>query len=135
VIETWLARTFSILVAVIALGLAYGLGVVFRIYLNVFREEVTLWKSLTLVERAASPAARPAFNSHGVVILTVMVGLEAILFAILDAGQAFTLVTEGWGAIVGIIGTLILPLLGYKSVQNITAGKNQPTTISGGGGV
>ncbi len=59
-IETWLARTFSILVAVIALGLAYGLeGGVFRIYLNVFREEVALWKSLTLVERAASPGSSP----------------------------------------------------------------------------
>lgn len=122
-VEAWLARTFSILVAVIALGLAYGLGVVFRIYLDVFRDEVAVWKALTIAERSVNQSARPAFNSHGVVILTVMVGLEAILFAILNAGQAFELVTEGWGAIVGIIGTLILPLLGYKSVQVVQASK------------
>ncbi len=68
-------------------------------------------------------------------ILTVMSGSGLSCSRSLTPGRAFTLVTEGWGAIVGIIGTLILPLLGYKSVQIITAGKNQPTTISGGGGV
>ncbi len=131
-IDLLLARTFSLLVAVIALGLAYGFGVVFKIYLNIFREETALWRLMTLAERGLNPGLRPAFNTHGIVILTVMVGLESILLAILNAGQAFELVTEGWGAIVGIIGTLILPMLGYKSVQNITAGKNQVATIQGG---
>ena len=124
-VDLWLARTFSILAATMALGIAYGSGVVFRAYFVQFRSAVASYDP-----KCGQPA--PAFNTHAVVIVTVAVALEAILFAILDVGQAFALVSEGWGAIVGIIGTLILPLLGYKSVQAVQASKGV-NNVTGGG--
>lgn len=130
-IETILARTFAVLVALIAVGVAYGAGVVFKTYLLLFREEIATWRLLTPQERMCTNGTKPTFNTHGVVIITVAVALECILWAILDVGQAFALVVDGWGAIVGIIGTLILPLLGFKSVQNITASKGAPTNVTG----
>ncbi len=114
-IDLWLARTFSVIAALLSLGIAYGAGVVFRIYYQRFRDKVD-----------------PSFNTQALVVLTVAVGLEAILFAVLDVGQAFALVSEGWGAIVGIIGTLVMPILGYKSVQAVQASKGGPTNVTGG---
>ncbi len=136
-IDLWLARTFSVLVAFIALGVAYGAGVVFKVYYLLFKEEVATWRLLTPQERMCTAGVKPTFNTHGVVIVTVAVALECILWAILNVGEAFSLVVDGWGAIVGIIGTLILPLLGYKSIQSLsTTSKNGggPTNVSSGGG-
>lgn len=123
-VDLWLARTFSVLAATMALGIAYGSGVVFRVYFTQFRAAIASYDP-------KSGLQAPAFNTHAVVIVTVAVALEAILFAILDVGQAFALVSEGWGAIVGIIGTLILPLLGYKSVQAVQASKGV-NNVTGG---
>ncbi len=56
-----------------------------------------------------------------------------LVFAILDVGQAFALVSEAWGAMyVGIIGTVLLPILGYKSVQAVQASKGV-NNVTGGG--
>jgi len=131
-LDIWLARTFSILVAFTSLGIAYGAGVVFKWYLILFREELATWRLLTPEQRMCTAGAKPTFNTHAIVIVTVAVALECVPWAILDVGQAFNLVVDGWGAIVGIIGTLILPLLGYKSVQTITSGKASVATIQGG---
>lgn len=131
-LDLWLARTFSILVAVTSLGLAYGSGVVFKWYLLLFREEIATWRLLTPEQRMSTSTVKPSFNTHAVVIITVAVALECIPWAILDVGQAFNLVVDGWGAIVGIIGTLILPLLGFKSIQTITSGKASVASIQGG---
>lgn len=114
-VDLWLARTFSVIAALLSLGIAFGAGAVFRLYYQRFR--------------AGSDSS---FNTQGLVVATVAVGLEAILFAVLDVGQAFALVSEGWGAIVGIIGTLIMPILGYKSVQAVQASKGGPTNVTGG---
>lgn len=130
-LDVWLARTFSILVAFTSLGIAYGAGVVFKWYLLLFREEIATWRLLTPEQRMCTTGVKPTFNTHAIVIVTVAVALECIPWAILDVGQAFNLIVDGWGAIVGIIGTLILPLLGFKSVQTITAGKTSVATVNG----
>lgn len=115
-IETWLARTFIVILAFLMLFIA-GAG-------------VGVW--LVYYRRFKRPAGGDeSFNSQGWTALVVCAVLEVLLAAVMDVGQAFLLVSEGWGAIVGITGTLLLPILGYKSVQAISAGKNAPTTITG----
>lgn len=131
-VDLWLARTFSILVAFTSLGVAYGAGVVFKSYYMAFKDDIAAWKLLTVEQHRSMESSKPAFNTHAIVIITVAVALECILWAVLNVGQAFELVVDGWGAIVGIIGTLILPLVGYKSIQNITASKGN-ATVQGGG--
>ena len=112
-IEVWLARSFSILAALVALFVTGGGFAVFQNYYKRWRDKVD-----------------ESFNSQAWVALIVTVALDSICFAILDVGQAFMLVSEAWGAIVGVIGTVLLPIIGYKSVQNITAAKGGPTTIN-----
>ena len=114
-IETWLARTFVIIGALLILFLTGAAVAIFREYLK-------RWKD----------GREATFNTHAWTACIIAVALNVILFAVLDVGQALVLVTEGWGAIVGIIGTLLLPLLGYKSVQAVQATKGGPTTITGG---
>ena len=117
-IETWLARTFIVIIASLMLFIAGAGCSIFLEYRKRFRA-----------------GKDESFNSHGWTALIVTATLELMLGAAVDIGQAFLLVTEGWGGLVALAGTLLLPIMGYKSVQTITAGKNQPTTINGGGGV
>lgn len=49
--------------------------------------------------------------------------LDIVLFAVLDVGQAIVLVTEGWGGIVGICASVLLPLLGYKAMTKVISPK------------
>ena len=112
-IEAWFARTWSAIAALLVLFITGGGFAVFRMY-------YTRWKD----------GRDEAFNSQAWTGLVVVVMLDAVLFAILDVGQAFPLVSEGWGAIVGISTSIILPILGYKSVQNITASKKDSTTTT-----
>lgn len=114
-IETWLARTFSILAALVALFVTGGGFFVFH---NYYRR----WRY----------GQDESFNSQAWTAIIVAVALDAVCFAILDVGQAFALVSEAWGAIVGIIGTVLLPILGYKSVQAVQASKGV-NNVTGGG--
>ena len=117
-IETWLARTFIVIIAALMLFIA-GAGIgVWLVYYRRFRHP---------------SGGDDSFNSQGWTALVVCAVLEVLLAAVMDVGQAFALVSEGWGAIVGITGTLLLPILGYKSVQTITAAKGGPTNVTGGG--
>lgn len=114
-VEVWLARTFIILAALVALFVTGGSFFVFH---NYYRR----WRY----------GQDEKFDTQAWTSLIVAVALDAICFAILDVGQAFALVSEAWAAIVGIIGTVLLPILGYKSVQAIQATKGGPTNITGG---
>lgn len=114
--ELWFARTFIVIIAGLMLFIL-GAGVF------VFMEYFKRFKS----GRDAS------FNTQGWTAIIVTAAIEIVLAAVVDIGQALVLVTEGWGAIVGIFGTLLLPILGYKSVQTITAAKGGPTNVAGGG--
>lgn len=116
-IETWLARTFIVIIAALMLFIGGAGAAVWMEYYRRFKD-----------------ARDPAFNTNGWTAIIVTVALEVILAAVTNVGQAFELVTEGWGAIVGIIGTLLLPILGYKSVQAISsAPKGGATNVTGGG--
>lgn len=114
-IDVWIARTFSVIGALLILFLA-GAGAA------VFREYYRRWRA----------GVDAKFDTQAWTAQIVMIALCVILFAVLDIGQALVLVTEGWGAIVGIIGTLLLPILGYKSVQAVQATKGGPSNVTGG---
>ena len=114
-IEVWLARSFIVLAALVSLFVTGGSFFVFH---NYYRR----WRY----------GQDENFNTQAWTALIVAVALDAICFAILDVGQAFALVSEAWGAIVGIIGTVLLPILGYKSVQAVQASKGGPTNVTGG---
>jgi hypothetical protein len=114
VIETWLARSFIVIIAGLMLFIGGAGASVWMEYYRRFKD-----------------TRDPAFNTNGWTAMIVTVALECILAAVTNVGQAFELVTEGWGAIVGIIGTLLLPILGYKSVQTISA-KGSTTNTTGG---
>lgn len=116
-IETWLARSFIIIIAGLMLFIA-GAGV------GVFLEYYRRFKKVD--------GGDESFNTQGWTAVVVCVVLEVLLAAVMDVGQAFMLVSEGWGAIVGISSTLLLPILGYKSVQSIAASKGGPTNVTGG---
>ena len=114
-VETWLARTFIVIAALLSL---FVTGASFFVFHNYYRR----WRYGQDVK----------FDTQAWTALIVAVALDAICFAILDVGQAFALVSEAWGAIVGIIGTVLLPILGYKSVQAVQAGKGT-NNVTGGG--
>lgn len=104
--ELWVARTWIFLPAMLSL---FIMGCAFAVASNYIK----VWK-------------RDGFNdvsSNLWVALTVAMILELPLFAVMDVGQALVLLTEGWGAIVGICSTVLLPLLGYKAVTKITTPK------------
>ena len=114
-VEVWLSRSFVVLAALVSLFVTGGSFFVFH---NYYRR----WRY----------GQDENFNTQAWTALIVAVALDAICFAILDVGQAFALVSEAWAAIVGIIGTVLLPILGYKSVQAIQASKGGPTNVTGG---
>lgn len=74
-----------------------------------------------------------SFDTHAWTAMVVTVVLDILLFAMLDVGQAFMLLSESWGALVGVCSTLLMPILGYKAVQKVTTSKGGPTDISTGG--
>lgn len=113
-VETWLARSFVVLAALLALFVTGGS---FFVFSNYYRR----WRS----------GRDENFNTQAWTALVIAVALDSICFAILNVGQAFELVSEAWGAIVGIIGTVLLPILGYKSVQAVQASKGGPTNVTG----
>lgn len=113
--ELFFARTWVVLAAGLALFIAGAGAAVFRIYFRRWRDG----KDAT-------------FDTHAWTALTVATILEMLLFAVLDVGQAFALVTDGWGAIVGICGTLLMPILGYKAIAKVTSTKGGPTDVTGG---
>lgn len=115
-IESVLARTFIVIIATLMLFvLGAGFGV-FAIYYRKFKAGLDA-----------------SFNTQGWTAVIVVAIIEILLAAVMDVGQALVLVTDGWGAIVGITGTLLLPILGYKAVQAVQAGKGVPTNVTGGG--
>ncbi len=114
-VETWLARSFIVIAALLSLFVTGGSFFVFH---NYYRR----WRY----------GQDDQFNTQAWTALIVAVALDAICFAILDVGQAFALVSEAWAALVGIIGTVILPILGYKSVQAVQASKGV-NNVTGGG--
>lgn len=114
-VEAWLARSFAIIAATVIL---FATGGAFY----VFREYYRRWKV----------GKDDTFNTQAWTALILAVALDVIMFAVLDVGQAFLLVSEAWAAIVGIIGTLLLPILGYKSVQAVQASKGVNNVNNGG---
>lgn len=115
-IELWFARSFIVIIAGLMLFILGAGTAVFWQYFKRFKSGLD-----------------SSFNTQGWTAVIVMAAIEIVLAAVVDVGQALVLVTEGWGAIVGIFGTLLLPILGYKSVQAVTAAKGGPTNVSGGG--
>lgn len=117
--EIWISRTWVFLPAVLVLFITGAAAAIVWHYIRLWKEQ--------------------GFNdvsSNVWVALTVAVVLDLMLFAVLDVGQALVLLTEGWGAIVGICSTVLMPLLGYKAISKITTPKGgtidtQPP--SGGG--
>lgn len=117
--ELWISRTFIFLPALMVLFISGAAAAIIWNYVKV-------WK-------------RGGFNdvsSNVWVAATVAVVLNMMLFAVMDVGQALVFLTEGWGAIVGICSTILMPLLGYKAISKITTPKGgtidtQPP--SGGG--
>lgn len=108
--ELWIARTFIFLPAIMVL---FSTGAAVAIVHNYIR----IWK-------------RDGFNdvsSNVWVALLVSTMLNLIMFAVMDVGQALVILTEGWGALVGICSTVLLPLLGYKAVTKITSPKGGTT--------
>jgi len=114
-VEVWLARS---LIVIAALVLLFVTGGSFFVFHNYYRR----WRY----------GQDEQFNTQAWTALIVAVALDAICLAILDVGQAFALVSDAWGAIVGIIGTVLLPILGYKSVQAVQASKGV-NNVTGGG--
>lgn len=118
-IELWLARTFIVIIAALMLFILGAGMAVFAVYYRKFKQGI--------------PDGDASFNTQGWTAVIVVGVMEVLLAAVMDVGQALVLVTEGWGAIVGIAGTLLLPILGYKSVQAVQATKGGPTNVNGGG--
>lgn len=114
-VELALARTWIVVAAMLVLFITGGGAAAFREY---YRR----WKA----------KEDDTLNSQAWTALVITVMLDVLLFAVLNVGQAFELVSEGWGAIVGISTSILLPILGYKSVQNITAGKTQVSVVNQG---
>ena len=109
-IETWFARTWIVLAAGIVLGISI-LG--FMVAVHYYRD----WRA---------GVASGKFNDLSTnfwVALIVGTLLDVVLFAVLDVGQALVLVTEGWGGIVGICATVLLPMLGYKAMTKVVTPK------------
>ena len=104
--ELWIARTFIFLPALLVLLITGAAASISHQYIKV-------WK-------------RDGFNdvsSNLWVAWIVATILDLLLLAAMNVGQALELLTEGWGAIVGVCSTLLLPLLGYKAVTKITTPK------------
>lgn len=104
--ELWIARTFIFLPAMLVLFITGAAAAISWHYIGT-------WK-------------RKEFNdvsSNVWVALVVATILDVILFAVMDVGQALVLLTEGWGAIVGICSTVLLPLLGYKALTKVSTPK------------
>lgn len=108
--ELWVARTWIFLPALMVLYWTGSAAAIIHNYIHV-------WK-------------RDGFNdvsSNVWVAMLVPTMLCLVLFAIMDVGQALVILTEGWGAIVGICSTVLMPILGYKAVTKINTPKGGTT--------
>ena len=107
-ISVWLSNAFIVIIAFLMLFIT-GAGC------SVFVE---------YRRRFIDPAGKDeSFNTQGWTAITITVILDVLLAAVLDVGKAYLLVSQFWGAIVGITGAVLLPILGYKSVQAVTSAK------------
>lgn len=115
--ETFIARTWVVSAAFLVLFIIGG-GI--AVFIGFYKR----WR--------AQPNGA-SLDTHAWTAMVVTVVLSLLLFAMLDVGQALILVTEAWGALVGICSTLLMPILGYKAVQKVTTTKGGPTDITTGG--
>ena len=116
-IDLWLARTFSALAAFSVLSImAFQIAVMLHYYRQ--------WKR-------DSSAKFVDLSSNFWIAAVVGTMMQMFLYAVLDVGQALVLVTEGWGAIVGICATVLAPFLGYKAATKIATPKGGSVESSG----
>lgn len=112
--ELWIARTWIFLPAILVLFITGAAASIASHYIKT-------WKAKGF----------PDVSSNVWVALVVATVLDLILFAVMDVGQALAILTDGWGAIVGICSTVLLPLLGYKAVTKVATpkGGSAETTV------
>lgn len=123
-VELWIARTGVLVVLFVCL-------VVTGILTRVGVDYVRVWEREKFRD----------VSSNLFITLTFMVVLDIFLFAVMDIGQAFSLVVEGWGGIVGISTALLGFAFGYKATTKIGGTKGGGVEVTptngapkGGGG-
>lgn len=121
-VELWIARTGVLVVLFVCLVVT---GVLTRVAVDYVR----VWEREKFRD----------VSSNLFITLTFMVVLDIFLFAVMDIGQAFSLVVEGWGGIVGISTALLGFAFGYKATTKISGTKGggvdvTPTNTKSGGG-
>lgn len=97
-VELWLARTGVLISAVLVVAITW-------IGIKIARHYVKIWQEQGFND----------VSSNLWIALTFTVVLDIFLFAVMDIGQAFSLVVDGWGAIVGISTALLGFAFGYKA--------------------
>jgi hypothetical protein len=105
-IELWLARTGIVISAALVIAITW-------IGIKIARHYVRLWQSQGFND----------VSSNLWISLTFTVVLDIFLFAVMDIGQAFSLVVDGWGGIVGISTSLLGFAFGYKATTKILTPK------------
>lgn len=112
-VELWIARTGILVVLFVCL-------VVTGILTRVAVDYVRVWER----ERFRD------VSSNLFITLTFMVVLDIFLFAVMDIGQAFALVVDGWGGIVGISTALLGFAFGYKATTKIGGTKGGSAEVA-----
>lgn len=110
-VELWLARTGVLISAALVIAITW-------IGIKIARHYVRIWQTQGFND----------VSSNLWIALTFTVVLDIFLFAVMDIGQAFSLVVDGWGGIVGISTSLLGFAFGYKAVTKITTPKGSIDT-------
>jgi hypothetical protein len=115
-VELWIARTGIVIALFICVAIT-------TVGVQIARHYVRLWRTQGFND----------VSSNLWIALTFTVVLDIFLFAVMDIGQAFALVVDGWGGIVGISTALLGFAFGYKATTKIvgTKGGNFDNTPSG----
>jgi hypothetical protein len=118
-VELWIARSGVVIALFICVAIT-------TIGVQVARHYIKLWKTQGFND----------VSSNLWIALTFTVVLDLFLFAVMDIGQAFSLVVDGWGGIVGISTALLGFAFGYKATTKIIGSKGGGVEVipPGGGG-
>lgn len=115
--EMWFSHTWIVIAAIYIAAL--DAGAVWVLTLGIWH-----WRKLLAAHEArAFAGAMPDFNTTVIIASVVVAVLNVILLGAMNVGQAFGMATDGAEALAWLVGAVLVPLIGGKTITKFASSK------------